>query len=481
VTVSGQAPTQAIPQAFLGFSTEFTTLPLVTKHIPEYERVLYNLTPEGTTSLVLRIGGDSAQHVRYSKEPIRSPPWAFSPTRKLVVDTARVIDDLGLRVILNINTVSSTQHEAAAWMRGLTTSVQRSRGKLSAFEIGNEPDIYSEKAWEGGISIEGGAAPNPAGVRPADLPEEITATSFAKSFQAYARALQAAVPKVPVIAPAVAEATKNLGWIKTLLRYRTKNLKAVSAHIYPYSACAEPGQAKYPTIHKILSEHATAGMARTVAPAISVAQKAGLSLRLTEINSVTCGGVPGVSDTFATALWAPAALFSLLRAGVDGVNVHIRADTVNSPFALGARGLVARPLLYGLALFTRTLGPDAELVSLRLHAARSLRMHAWAVRVAGGALHVLLINDGRRPVRVSLRLPTAGAAWLQRLLARSARARFGVTLDGQRLGPAATWMQRAATGVLALRRGGYELTLPSRSAALLGARLQAGAFDAPRA
>jgi hypothetical protein len=31
-----------------------------------------------------------------------------------------------------------------------------------------------------------------------------------------------------------------------------------------------------------------------------------------------------VSDTFATALWAPDALFELLRAGIDGVNVHVR-------------------------------------------------------------------------------------------------------------------------------------------------------------
>ena len=80
----------------------------------------------------------------------------------------------------------------------------------------------------------------------------------------------------------------------------------------------------------------------------SDAHRAGLPFRLTEVNSVTCGGVPGVSDTFATALWAPDTLFELLRAGVDGVNVHVRTDAINAAFAFKRSGLVARPLLYGL-------------------------------------------------------------------------------------------------------------------------------------
>ena len=43
-----------------------------------------------------------------------------------------------------------------------------------------------------------------------------------------------------------------------------------------------------------------------------LAHGAGLRFRLDEVNSVTCGGTRGVSDTFATALWAPDALLSLL-------------------------------------------------------------------------------------------------------------------------------------------------------------------------
>lgn len=489
MTVSGQAPTQAIPGLFLGFSTEFTTLPLVEKHAVEWERVLGNVS--ALPQMALRIGGDSAEHVRF--EPIAAP-WAFSPTKKLVDDTARVMSESKLQLIIDINTVSSTQQEASAWMRDLWNRLYNVlHGGIVAFEIGNEPDIYDPGAWRRGIGIEGNAPDNPAGVAPADLPKEITATSFAKSFQAYARALQTAVPKVPVIAPAVAEATDHLGWIKTLLRHRTKNLKVISAHIYPYSACANPGDAKYPTIQKILSENATAGMARTVAPAIRVAHGARLGLRLTEINSVTCGGLEGVSNTFATALWAPDALFELMRAGVEGVNLHARVTSINRPFSFDEQGLETRPLLYGLILFDRMLGGGSDrLVPVQLRTgARSLHLKVWAVRAMAseGAgqgtpfftrnpLKLLMINKGRRSALIHLHLPTSSRAFVERLLARSAASTSGVTLGGEQLNHQAEWQgKHGPASVLPgsenletlspTRNGSYVVRVRGESAALL--------------
>ncbi len=45
-----------------------------------------------------------------------------------------------------------------------------------------------------------------------------------------------------------------------------------------------------------------------------------------------------------------------MRTGADGANLHVRASTINAPFTITRRGLEARPLLYGLLLFNRTLG-----------------------------------------------------------------------------------------------------------------------------
>jgi hypothetical protein len=208
-------------------------------------------------------------------------------------------------------------------------------------------------------------------------------------------------------------------------------------------------------------------VADRVSVAVGLAHRAGLPFRLTELNSVTCGGLRGVSNTFATALWAPDALFELLRAGVNGVNLHVREYAINAPFTLTAGGLRANPLLYGLMLFSRTLGPDAHLVQAGLHAPPSMQLKAWAVRLRGNVMHVLIIDKGKRGARVELHLPAGGAVTVQRLMAPSSSSTADVTLAGQHLGADGRWQGPLSQERLVRGAHGYELTLPGLSAALL--------------
>jgi hypothetical protein len=89
------------------------------------------------------------------------------------------------------------------------------------------------------------------------------------------------------------------------------------------------------------------------------------------------------------------------------------------------------------------------------------------VRLRSGRLHVLLIDKGARPVRVTLALPTTAPATVQRLVAPSVRARYGVTLAGQQLGAAGQWVgTRVVQRVVPVARS-YPVTVPPMSAALL--------------
>jgi hypothetical protein len=255
----------------------------------------------------------------------------------------------------------------------------------------------------------------------------------------------------------------------------------ITIHRYPYSGCpGRRGTRSYATIGRVLSPAATTGLAQGLRPLIDEAHDAGVPLRLTELNSVNCGGRAGVSDAFATALWAPDALFSLLRAGADGVNVHVRADAINAPFALDSSGLHARPLLYGLILFARTLGPHAQLVTLHSRLSRPADVSAWAVRagrVGRVTLHVLLEDKSGRAERVSLRLPAEGAATAQRLIAPSAAARTGVTLDGRALDRNGHWQGVTRTQTVRPRSRGadaYAISLRPMSAALVSVRVAPG-------
>ena len=101
---------------------------------------------------------------------------------------------------------------------------------------------------------------------------------------------------------------------------------------------------------------------------------------MTELNSVTCGGLRGVSDSFATALWAPDALFEMLRAGVDGVNIHVRAYASQR----SVRARFGRPRGPSAALRhahvrTARLEPMHTSCDLRLDAPASVHLKAWAV------------------------------------------------------------------------------------------------------
>jgi hypothetical protein len=463
LTIGPNAQAVNVPRSFFGISTEYWTLPLLERNMPVLERVISLLHVPGDGPLVLRVGGDSADHAFWDpKSPRRMPAWAFQLTPTWLARLGSLVREDRLRLIVDLNLVTDTPLTAAAWAHAAEDSLPH--GSIVAFEIGNEPDLYSRRYWVRTI------ARSP--FETLRLPIELTPSTYVEDFAAYARAIGENAPDIPLVGPAVAHPRVSAGFISTLIQDERSELGGVTGHLYPYSACVrDPKSSSYPTIARLLSGQASAGLAADVARAVADAHAAGLKFRLTELNSVTCGGKPGVSDTFATALWAPDALFTLMRAGVDGANVHVRENAVNAAFTLNARGLQPRPLLYGLLLFTRALGPHAKLVRLRLDAARSLNLSAWAVHVAGDSLHVVVLDKGTHTVRLRLRLPATRPATVQSLLAPSVSSRTGVTLAGQHLGADGRWYgQRHVQTILPSHRG-YELVVPQHSAALLEVRL----------
>ena len=470
LTISPNASTVSVPPSYFGLSTEYWTLPVFADNMPVFERVLSMLHVPGDGPLVLRIGGDSADHSFWAPKARRMPGWAFALTPGYLARLRSMVERDRIRLIVDLNLVTDTPFTAAAWARAAETSLPH--GSIIGFEVGNEPDLYTRSYWMGTI------ARSPFESRP--LPLELTPESYVDDFYDYARVLGEGAPDVPLIGPAVAHPRASLPWIKTLIADERSELGAVSGHLYPFSKCVKhESNPSYPTVARLLSWQASGGLAKDIAGAVAVAHRAGLKFRLTELNSVTCGGKAGVSNTFATALWAPDALFTLMRAGVDGVNLHVRAYAINAPFALTRQGLTPRPLLYGLLMFERTLGSDARLVRLHMSHARSMNLSAWAVRVRGGILHVLVLDKSNRTVRVDLRLPATGPATVQRLLAPSASATTGETLDGQRLGPDGTWVGARQTETITRSASGYVLTVPRRSAALVGVRITSAATVAP--
>ncbi len=463
LTIGPNPSTQPVPSSFFGLSTEYWALNWFDRDTPAFERVLSLLHVAGDGPLILRIGGDSADQSFYERRSRKVPRWAYELTPAYLSRLRALVLRDRVKLIVDLNLLTATPLTAAAWARAAETSLPH--GSIIGFEIGNEPDLYSRRFWVATV------ARSPFDTQP--LPLELTPTTYVQDFAAYARVLGDGAPDIPLVGPAVAHPRTSLPFISTLIEDQRSELGMVTGHLYPYSACmTDPRASSYPTVARLLSRQATGAFSKDISSAVALAHHAGLKFRLTEFNSVTCGGKRGVSDTFATALWAPDALFTAMRAGADGANLHVHPNTINAAFTINRYGLHPRPLLYGLLMFTRTLGPQAQLVRLRLDAARSLDLSAWAVQVRGRILHVLLIDKGSRTVRVDLRLPASATGTVQRLLAQSAYSRSGVTLDGQQLNYAGDWTGPARTETVTPgNRGGYELTVYRRSAALMSVQL----------
>jgi hypothetical protein len=279
---------------------------------------------------------------------------------------------------------------------------------------------------------------------------------------------------VPLEGPDIAYANRDLSpsdhhlspFLTAFVVHERKRLSFLSAH--GYAAGCEgrfSRSARDAAVDLLLSDQASHDFARLFAPWLQLARRHGLPLRLTEVKSVSCGGAHGVSDAFASALWAPDAMFELMREGISGVNIHTHAGTTNFPFMITSQGLIARPLYYALALFSHMLGPDARLLDTRLEGRNASYVKAWAVAVKG-AVHVLVIN--KRAASATARLPGFGArAAVQMLTAPSPASRSGVRLAGQWVGTDGRWHGDRTIATVAEVHGRVKVELPKFSAALV--------------
>jgi hypothetical protein len=78
--------------------------------------------------------------------------------------------------------------------------------------------------------------------------------------------------------------------------------------------------------------------------------------RMTEGNSCYHGGQPGVSDGFASALWAADYLLRVTQAGYAGVNLHGGGEGYYAPVTGEPSAAKLRPRYHGMLLAQRFVG-----------------------------------------------------------------------------------------------------------------------------
>jgi hypothetical protein len=247
----------------------------------------------------------------------------------------------------------------------------------------------------------------------------------------------------------------------------------LTGHHYPLG-CHE---AIPPTITRLLSPRIRRAESMSTRRYMSTTERSEIPFRLDEAGSVSCGGRAGISNTFASALWAVDYVARTMAAGMAGINLHgnIRNCLGYSPLCaatpsdLAAGRLRAQPAWYALLLDRALLGdtPLGSSISWQRHA----NIDVVAMRAPSGRLHVVIVDDDpldSRAVALHLSVPHGfRAASVLSLRARALRSTSGVTLGGAVVAPRGTWSAQEGSPVRVDRAGGVTVVLAPISAELV--------------
>ncbi len=452
-----------VPRSFLGVSVEQNELLRYDQQRAAFLRLLGVLQPPGDSSpMILRIGGESADSSFWGPTPFamvkaayrQDHPYLLTPA--WMTEAGSLVRAGALKVIFDLNLAAHSPAMAAAVASAAWTAFPPL--SITSFEIGNEPDLYRHGLVGLTQAVRGSWNTWAFQFDPA---------AYASLFSDYTRTIQQALPAARFAGPA--GDNRSTMWVKALASgAQRRALSLVTGHYYPpFAACVAVGSRKYPSAAAYLEDAVAAGFAQGEQPLVNAGHALRRPVRLTETGSSVCGGVAGQTDTFATALWVPDMLFSLLTTHIDGVNIHLRANGfVNTALYYAPAGLYAEPLFYGLALFARALGPGAELME-PLRSGGPEKLKVWIVRLADGSLRAVYINKSSQDAYVTFAARGSAPALLDRLSAPSITANALVTFDGQRFGADGGWQRSPAASGVPRTGGAYGVLVPRYSAALL--------------
>lgn len=460
VSVNTAQPGRVIQGSFLGLSFEYWALENYAGKNPRalnpvFVRLTRQLVNPG--SAVVRIGGVTTDQTWWPVPGMPTPGGVKYTLTKDRLGVAKALARaLGGRLIMGLNFEANSLPVARAEVQAMQRYIGRSR--IEAFELGNEPDLYAGLPWytKNGVGVPG----RPAG------------WSYASLNQDYASVAAGLSPQ-PLAGPSIG----TLSWMPDLSDFlaAVPQIRLVSLHRYPLQGCTvPPSNPDYPTIAHLLSDSASLAQAQDLAPYVAIAHARGLPVRNDEMNTVACGNVRGVAETFASALWAMDASFQMANVGLDGINIHTAAGYTDQLFSFSRagsrwRGQVA-PEYYGLLMFARAVPRGARLLPV---AGATSTLRAWATKAPNGRLRVLLINDAGHPQALTLNVSGGATAVVQRLQAPGVRATGHITIAGQDFARNTTTGRLTghfSTTLLHRRGGAFAVRLPGASAELLTLR-----------
>lgn len=288
-----EKPLAAVPKSFLGLSLDLNDIEGVAS--PDYIHFIKLLTAYDTGPMFMRVGAYSADRL--------IKPWPGTVYKALTQLNAAT----GMQFIMGIN-----QH--AEDPEVTREQVKRSekllpKGSIVSFAVGNEPDMYSLPAKKG---QPGSALPKePNWLRNKWIP--VSRAVFKAAFEA---ADNRRILSGPDWSDTHMEPGK-MAWFLNTGGGVKQYLNAITVHHYGGNIFKDK------SISDLLDDTRISNRMDNVRALVKVGIDNGnLPLRVTEVATLSYGGVMGISDTAGAAIWALDTALELAHAGAAGVHFH---------------------------------------------------------------------------------------------------------------------------------------------------------------
>ena len=302
-------------------------------------------------------------------------------TQKAIENLRGFLDAANWRLIYGLNFACGSTARAA----DEAAAVSRIAGdRLVAFVVGNEADGFGEDRF----------------FRPPGYGFE----QYIGEYEAWVKTIRARVPGAPFAGPDTDGKVDT--WVLEYARRTKGDAVLLTSHYYGMGPASNPGM----TSERLLRK-ANPDLDAQIAAVDAARQAAGgTPYRMDEGNSCFGGGRPGVSDAYASALWAADYILKVACAGFAGVNLHGGGVGVYTPIESSATApAVLRPVYYGMQFAQRFAG--WRLAPCRLETSANITAYQGS---KPEKTMLALVNKGESPVRVALPDRFAKAQRIQR-------------------------------------------------------------------
>ncbi|KAH9476923.1 Beta-glucuronidase [Psilocybe cubensis] len=433
--------------SFLGFSVEMS---VVNQVIP-FLNLMANLQSR-VGRINIRVGGntqETATLVNSTQDgkilekdladvsnPTQTPPLVFTP--ELLYMLSNISSHVNVRWHLGV-----PFNDTSNFRLGIVEQGQTILGDyLIGLQIGNEPDLYATHQHR---------------------PPTYSPQDYFNDFGLMVNALKQD-PLVSqrtqqlLIGPSIQFIwTPEQVWATNFIPAYSDSLAFLSVERYPSDNCAVAFPDSGGTVHDpqqtfpdYLTHQSAAALVEPYLPSTALAQQSGKEFLMFETNTASCGGFPGISDSFGAALWGVDYALQMAAVNFSGALFHVGGQSVSyNPFTPPPTNestfhqWTVGPLYYSSLVVAEALGPSntSQVMFLEANNNNSFTP-AYGIWENGNLARVLLINfvsdnSTRSDLSVSLNMDgpgMPGTVKVKHLLAPSVAHKGNFTWANQTFG-----------------------------------------------